>query len=186
MTSLFEHFSKLSISALQCGKLNELASEKLASIIAIGLSNRKKLFICGNGGSFSQSSHIVAEFVGRFKSDRDPLPAILLGANPSSLTAIANDYGYESVFQRELKCLGNQGDILICLSTSGTSANVLSCLRTAPSQGMSTWLLTGEAKLLYPNVEIVGFPSRSTATIQELHLAFMHHICERVEELLFS
>ena len=142
-----------------------------------------RVFFFGNGGSASESQHLAAELVGRFKEDRRPLAAVALTENIASLTAIGNDYGYEQVFARQLEGLGQRGDVAIGLSTSGRSPNVIAALRTARQRGLFTVGLTAGEGGRMPEVcdLCIRVPSRTTARIQEAHLLIGHTICELVD-----
>jgi D-sedoheptulose 7-phosphate isomerase len=175
-------------------ELNKGIAEKLSSRIEDAtlavvdcLRKGKKLLLCGNGGSASQCSHIAAEFTGRFKKDRKALPAIALTTDISAITALANDYGFERVFERQVEALGNEGDVLIAITTSGNSPNIIRALNKSKSLGIKTIALLGKgggkAKNL-ADIEII-VPSSNTPRIQEAHLALLHTICELVEEELF-
>lgn len=146
-----------------------------------------KLIVFGNGGSAADAQHIAAELVGRFQLERDPLPALALSVNTSAITAIANDYGYDEVFARQLRGLGAPGDAALGISTTGRSSNVNSALRAARSSGMATLGLTGgsggEMPALCDHCIIV--PSSETPRIQEGHILVAHVLCEIVETALF-
>jgi D-sedoheptulose 7-phosphate isomerase len=146
-----------------------------------------KLLVFGNGGSAADAQHIAAEFVGRFERDRDPLPAIALSVNPSAITAIANDYGFEEIYARQLRGLGSPGDVALALSTSGTSGNVVAALREARAMGLVTIGLTGrdggELPALCDHCVVVR--SDETPRIQEGHLVVFHLLCEIAESALF-
>lgn len=157
-------------------------------ITARALETGRKLFFCGNGGSASDAQHLAAEFVGRFYKDRAPLPAQVLHANSSAMTAIANDYGYEEVFARVLRAEAKRGDILFALSTSGNSPNVINALKAARHRGVVTVGLTGKAGGAMSDYcdYILKVPSTDTPRIQEVHITLGHIICALVEEQLFS
>ncbi len=159
----------------------------MASVIARTLFSGGKILLCGNGGSASDSQHIAAEYVGRFRRERSPLPAIALTANGATLTAIGNDYAFDKLFERQVKALGKPGDVLIGLTTSGRSPNVLSAMRAARLMGLTTMGLTGETGVELEDVSdfCIRVPSKVTARIQECHLLISHIICEEVDELLF-
>lgn len=152
------------------------------------LKRRGKVIFFGNGGSASDSIHLAAEFVGRFQKERDPLPAIALTSNTSILTALANDYGYETVFARQVQAIANKDDVIIGISTSGRARNVTAGIKKAKQMGLFTVVFTGEkgtdlAKLA--NTALI-VPSSVTARIQEAHITIGHIICELVEEILFN
>lgn len=148
----------------------------------------KKLLLFGNGGSAADCQHIAADFVGRFAFDRAAMPAIALTVNSSSLTAIANDYGFEQVFSRQIEALGQPGDVAIGLSTSGNSPNVVLGLTKAAESGLHTVALTGASggKLKHCAIDVcICVPSGSTPRIQECHTLIGHIISEIVEQELF-
>lgn len=165
-------------------KLNEISSnvELMAHMIKCAFENKNKILLCGNGGSASDCNHIAAEFISRFKKERESLSAISLASNNSIITAIANDYDFSDVFSRQIEGLGDENDILIAISTSGKSKNVIKALETAKKQGLKTILLTGQNKTnLNPDLEI-NAPSDVTCEIQEMHIAIAHVVCEMVEK----
>jgi D-sedoheptulose 7-phosphate isomerase len=147
-----------------------------------------KVLLFGNGGSAADATHLAAEFVGRFKFDRDPLPALSLSDNGSSVTAIGNDYAYELTFSRQLKALGQPGDVAIGISTSGTSPNVVEALRTAQEIGMQTVSFTGARGFKMAALSDVGImiPSLDTARVQEGYMLYAHIMCELVEQEIFG
>lgn len=160
-----------------------------ADIIIDSLKSKGKVLICGNGGSAADSQHIAAELVGRFKKDRDTLPAIALTTDTSILTAVSNDYGFAHVFSRQVQALGTKGDVLIGLSTSGRSENVKLALKKAKEIGMYTIAFIGDNKQC-PMAEfsdiIISIPSPDTPFIQEAHITIGHIICSLVEDCFFS
>ena len=149
-----------------------------------------KVMLAGNGGSASDAQHIAGEFLSRLRFDRHPLPAIALTTDSSVLTAIGNDYGYEQVFERQLRGLGRKGDVFIAISTSGKSANVLAALRAAREIGVTTVGFTGTAPgaaLMAPLCDLVlAAPSNDTPLIQQIHITAAHAICEIVERNMFG
>ena len=147
-----------------------------------------KVLLIGNGGSAADAQHIAAELVGRFKLERVGLPAIALTTNTSSLTALANDYGYDTVFSRQLEALANDRDVLIAITTSGTSTNILKAVEMARSKGLVVIALTGEngGKLKDMADSTIVVPSNDTARIQEAHITIGHIICHLVEKGLFN
>jgi D-sedoheptulose 7-phosphate isomerase len=157
-----------------------------AEAIIEAIKNGHKLFFCGNGGSAADSQHIAAEFVGRFQKERKAWPAIALTTDTSALTALGNDYNFDIVFSRQLQALGQKGDVLIAISTSGNSKNVLEAAKQAKSMGMVTIGVTGGngGKLAdLCDIAIIAASSK-TARIQEAHLVIFHTICELVENTL--
>lgn len=155
---------------------------RLAEVLAAG----GRLLACGNGGSAAEAQHLTAELVGRFRQDRRPYAAIPLHADGSSLTAIANDFGADEVYARQVLAHGRDGDVLICLSTSGGSPNVLAAARAARGAGMTAWGMTGPGPNPLSELcdEAVAVPAAETATVQEVHLALIHLLCDAVEAAL--
>jgi len=148
-----------------------------------------KLLICGNGGSAADAQHLAAEFMNRMRFDRHPLPAIALTTDTSVLTSIANDVCYDEVFARQVEALGNTGDVLFALSTSGGSSNVLAALRAGRQRGMLTVGFTGQsgAESMAPDCDVLlAVPSRDCARIQECHEFVYHVIAGMVEKQLFE
>lgn len=156
---------------------------RAAGLISASLANGGKLLLFGNGGSASDASHMATEFVGRFLRDRRALPAISLSADDSALTAIANDYGFERVFARQIEALGRPGDVALGISTSGRSTNVLSGLETARALGLTTIGLTGgDGGEVTDAVDVcLRVPAQATPRIQESHIVIAHVICDLVE-----
>ena len=150
--------------------------------------NEGKILVFGNGGSAADAQHLAAEFVGRFVRERKPLPAIALTTDTSAITAIANDYGYEEVFARQIRALGRAGDVAIAISTSGRSPGILKGVEVAREMGITTIGLTGgDGGLLSSLVDIaIVVQAKRTARIQEAHLLIEHLFCEIVEETLFG
>lgn len=155
-------------------------------VIAFRAGNR--IFFCGNGGSAADAQHLAAEFSGRFYKDRIALPAEALHCNTSYLTAVANDYGYEHVYARLIAGIGLPGDVLIGLSTSGNSVNIIEAFREAKQKGMITVALTGATGGNMNNESsfIIKVPSTDTPRIQESHIMIGHIICELVEKQYFD
>ena len=182
---------KESIDVKQKILLNEKIIEEISSVIKEiikAFQNEKKVLICGNGGSAADAQHIAAELSGKFYLDRDPLPAEALHVNSSFVTAVANDYSFEEVFARMVKAQGRQGDILIAISTSGNSANILQAIKVANEQKMVTIGLTGEYGGKMKNLckYLIKVPSTDTPRIQEAHILIGHIICELVEKEIFG
>ena len=163
------------------------AIEKAAKICIDSLKNGRKILIFGNGGSAADSQHIAAEIVGRYKVERKGLPAIALTTDTSALTAIGNDYGYLHVFDRQVEALANKGDVLIGISTGGTSSNVISALKLANDLGCKTIGLSGKGGgefISLCDVNII-VPSEDTPRIQEMHIVIGHTICHLIEQSIF-
>jgi len=162
--------------------------EHISAAIIHCFKNGGKLLLCGNGGSAADSQHIAAEFIARFKLERKSLPAIALTTDTSILTAIANDYCFERVFSRQIEGLGNPGDILIGLSTSGNSKNVIEAAKTAAAQGLTVIGFTGESGGALAGLCRMTFRAQTKKTphIQEVHITALHAVSEVVENQLFS
>lgn len=161
-------------------------ARNIATAIICALRSDNKLLIIGNGGSAADAQHIAAEIVGRYKKDRSAWAAIALTTDTSALTAIANDYGFEQVFARQIAGLGNRGDVLLVLSTSGGSPNILVALRYARERGLVTIGFTGsKGKALNALCDhLLVAPSDDTPIIQQIHLAVAHGICDEIEQTL--
>ena len=162
--------------------------EKVTTLIAQAFTNGNKVLFCGNGGSAADAQHLAAEFSGRFYTDRDPLPSEALHCNSSYMTAVANDYGYDVVYSRIIKGTGKPGDVLVSLSTSGNSVNIINAIEVAKKVGMITVGLTGETggKMRTMCDHLVNVPSSDTPRIQESHIMVGHIICQLVEQELFK
>ena len=180
---------------VESAKVHEMAAESLADVVAAAaaavtdsLRAGKKVLLCGNGGSAADAQHIAAELAGRLRLERAGLPAIALTVNPSVMTALANDYGYDAVFARQVEALGRTGDVLVGISTSGTSANVVAALEAARAAGTVTVGLVGRDAGSMGELcdHLVAVPSDDTQRIQEIHIAAGHAICEIVESALFG
>jgi D-sedoheptulose 7-phosphate isomerase len=182
---------KLSLAALERanGDAAMLATAgSITDAIIAALRAGKKLLIIGNGGSAADAQHIAAEIVGRYKKDRPGYAAIALTTDTSALTAITNDYGFEQVFSRQVEGLGQRGDVLLALSTSGRSPNILAALRKAREQGLITIGFTGskgEAMGAACDHLLIA-PSDDTPVIQQIHLAVAHGICDEIEQAMIG
>lgn len=172
--------------------LNDAAlQERLSACvdaIEAAFKNGNKVLFCGNGGSAADAQHLAAEFSGRFYIDREALPAEALHVNTSYITAVANDYSYDVVYSRMIQGIGRKGDVLIGLSTSGNSANIIKAFETARSKGMITIGFTGETggKMKELSDWLINVPSTDTPRIQESHILLGHIICQMVEEKYFG
>lgn len=161
---------------------------EVSRVIAEAFSEGKKLLLFGNGGSATDASHIAAEFVNRFKKERPGLPAIALNTDIAVITSIANDYDFTEVFARQLKSLAEEGDVVIAISTSGNSSNVLKAVEVAKKKKLKTIAFTGAkggkfaAKVDYAFI----VPSENTPRVQETHITLGHVLCQMVEEILFE
>ena len=160
--------------------------EEAAVLILESLKNRGKVLICGNGGSAADSQHFAAELIGRYKKERNSIPAIALTCDTSILTSISNDYSFNKVFARQVEGLGNKGDILVGISTSGESKNVMEAMTTARSRGLKTIGLLGCGDgLIAEACDLsITIPSNDTPRIQESHILIIHILCSIIEEEL--
>jgi len=154
-----------------------------AKIIGDSLKNQNTIFWCGNGGSAAESSHLAVELIGRFKNNRRSLPSLSLNADTAAITCIANDFGYDEIFARQLEGLGKKGDVLVVLSSSGKSENILRVLQKAKGMGITSIALLGKGggqAVVLSDYAIV-IESEETARIQEMHLLLGHTLCEYAE-----
>jgi len=159
--------------------------------LAAALGSGRKALACGNGGSAADSQHFAAELVGRFERERRGLPAIALTVDSSALTAIANDYDWDHVFSKQVEALGNAGDVLLAISTSGNSRNVVEAARAAQAKGLVVIALTGRdggamAKMVGPGDFHLNVAHPRTMRVQEVHLLVIHCLCEVVDNILFG
>jgi D-sedoheptulose 7-phosphate isomerase len=154
-----------------------------AKVIANALQNKNTIFWCGNGGSAAESSHLAVELIGRFKNNRRSLPSLSLNADTSAITCIANDFGYDEIFSRQLEGLGKKGDVLVVLSTSGKSENISRVLRKAKDLGIVSIALLGKGGGIAASLSdySIVIDSEETARIQEVHLLLGHTLCEYAE-----
>ena len=162
--------------------------EKCVADIVLAFQQGNKVLFCGNGGSAADAQHLAAEFSGRFYTDREALPAEALHVNTSYLTAVANDYSYDVVYSRIIKGIGKKGDVLVGLSTSGNSTNIIKAFEVAKEKGMITIGFTGSTggKMKALSDHLINVPSNDTPRIQESHILVGHIICELVEANIFD
>jgi len=167
-------------------RLISLVSD-IVTLIVDRFRQGKHLYFCGNGGSAADAQHLAAEFSGRFYINRDALPSEALHCNTSYMTAVANDFSYDVIYSRLIKGIGKPGDILVGMSTSGNSTNILKAFDTAREKGITTIGMTGEGggKMKELSDYLIDIPSRNTPRIQEAHMLLGHIICQLVEELYF-
>ena len=184
IANIFAEHAKVTARAAQ--ELPEVL-ERVVKAVDECLHGGHKIFACGNGGSAADAQHIAAEFLSRFGFDRAPLPAIALTTDTSVLTAIGNDYGYEHVFERQVRGLGRAGDVFIAISTSGRSPSVLAALKAARDIGVGTIGFTGSRDTpMHPLCDLLlAAPAEETALIQQIHITAAHAICGLVERDLF-
>jgi D-sedoheptulose 7-phosphate isomerase len=180
-----EHFTALARAAddvLPAAATIADWAEELVQVYARG----GRVLACGNGGSAAEAEHLAAELVGKFRHERQPLSAIALAADSAATTAIVNDYGAEEMFARQVRAHGRAGDVLIALSTSGTSANVIAAAKAALDSGLTVWALTGPAPnpLAALSDSAVAVEAPTVATVQEIHLSLVHALCLALDEAL--
>jgi D-sedoheptulose 7-phosphate isomerase len=185
LTMIDSHFDALK-DAVGRTSCEALRLQNWGSHLAAVLTGGGRLLACGNGGSAAEAQHLTAELVGRFREERAPLSAISLHADTSALTAIANDYGEEEMFARGVRAHGRPKDVLVALSTSGSSANVLAAVKAADEIDMTTWALTGPAPNALAGMcdEAICVDAPTTATVQEIHLLLVHGLCIALDDVL--
>ena len=178
-----EHFNEHRATLDSVADLGD-SIEEVANLFIRCLRNNGTIFWCGNGGSASDSQHLAGELVGRFVGDRRPLKSIALTADSAVMTCIVNDYGYEHIFSRQVEALGASGDVLVGISTSGNSQNVINAFEIAAKKRMTTIGLLGKGggKALTRVNQSIVIPSNSTARIQEMHILIGHILCDLIEE----
>ncbi|MEV4478356.1 D-sedoheptulose-7-phosphate isomerase [Micromonospora coxensis] len=185
LSTLDQHLSGLAAALLPyrqaAGRLADWGTE-----LAWTLAGGGRLLAAGNGGSAAEAQHLTAELVGKLRDDREPYSAIALHAETSSMTAIGNDYGYDEVFARQVRAHGREGDVLLLMSTSGTSVNLLRAVDAARETGVRCWAFTGPAPNPLAEVcdDVLAVPSPDSQVVQELHLVSLHLLCEYVDEAL--
>ena len=159
-----------------------------AEVIADAFKADRKLLICGNGGSAADAQHIAAEFVNRFMIERPPLPAVALSTDTSIITSIGNDYSFDQIFSKQVKAIGREGDVLLAISTSGESKNVITAVKVARDMGIKTIGLTGKGGGKMANMVdiLLNVDSDVTPRIQEVHITAGHIICDLIDHILFQ
>jgi phosphoheptose isomerase len=187
MQELVEKEFAESIATKQAASALAADIERAAALLKASLNGGGKILSCGNGGSAADAQHFSSELLGRFEAERHSLPAIALTTDTSTLTAIANDYGFDKVFARQVNGLGNRDDALLAISTSGNSANVLGAISAAHAKGMRIVALTGRdggqmAGLLTAEDIELRVPSQRTVRIQEVHLLIIHCLCLLIDQ----
>jgi len=185
------HFAESARLKLQAAEALGAPVARAGALLAESLKNGGKALACGNGGSAADAQHFAAELVNRFEAERPPLAALALTTDSSNLTSIANDYAWEQVFAKQLRALGRRGDVLLAISTSGNSANVIEALRAAHEIGVRVIALTGKgggkmAPLLAREDVHICVPHQNTARIQEVHLLVLHCLCDAIDYELFG
>ena len=180
-----QHFDDLAVAARATQSAAHVVAEwgeRLAEIFAAG----GKLLACGNGGSAAEAQHLTGELLGRFRTERRPLPGIALTADAAAVTAIANDYGFEELFARQVQAYGRRGDVLVALSTSGTSPNVIAAAKAGLDLGVTVWAMTGPAPnpLAALSDTAIAVDAPTVATVQEIHLSLVHALCIALDQAL--
>lgn len=183
--SIFKENIDIKLKILDSNLIDQILDTGL--LLSKVLNNNGKIFFAGNGGSFADSQHLAAEFTSRFLIDRAALPAIALGTNSSSLSAISNDYDFKSIFSRELQALGTNRDVFIPITTSGNSQNLIEAVKVAKKIGLKIIALTGTSGgALNKLCNCIKVPSSNTPRIQECHILIGHILCQIVEEETFK
>lgn len=188
---VIHHFDESIAAKMQCRDILSEETANAARILVEALMNERKILACGNGGSAADAQHFSAELIGRFERERMGLPAIALTTDSSILTAVANDYEFDLVFAKQVRALGKTGDVLLAISTSGNSANVLEAISAAHERGMLVIALTGRdggqiAETLNAQDVLLNVPHPRTARIQETHILLIHALCDCIDHLLFG
>jgi D-sedoheptulose 7-phosphate isomerase len=185
------HFAESARLKQQAADVLGAPIARAGSMLADSLKAGGKVLACGNGGSAADAQHFAAELVNRFEAERPPLAAVALTTDSSTLTSIANDYAYQQVFSKQLRAIGRAGDVLLAISTSGNSANVIEAMHAAHEIGARVIALTGNgggkmAGVLKGGDEHICVPHKSTARIQEVHLLVLHCLCDAIDYQLFG
>ena len=180
-----QHLDALAVAARMAQSAAPVVHEwgqQLAAVFAAG----GKLLACGNGGSAAEAQHLTGELLGRFREERRPLPAVALCADSAAVTAIANDYGTEELFARQVRAYGRRGDVLVALSTSGSSPNVIAAAKAGLELGLTVWALTGPAPnpLAALSDSAIAVDAPTVATVQEIHLNLVHSLCIALDHAL--
>ena len=188
---IFQHFQESAELKIQAASLLAQPIAQAVELMFTALSNGNKILACGNGGSAADCQHFAAELVGRFERERLPLPALALTPDTSILTAIGNDYSYQEIFSKQVQAFGQSGDVLLAVSTSGNSANVVAAIGVALERDMRVVALTGTGggaigKMLTDADVQICVPHDRTARIQEVHLLTIHCLCDGIDVALFG
>jgi D-sedoheptulose 7-phosphate isomerase len=190
-TRIAAHFSEAASLKLQASKMLAEPLARSVEIMVASLSAGGKILACGNGGSAADAQHFAAELVNRFEVERPPLASVALTTDSSTLTSIANDYDFNQIFEKQVRAIGRKGDVLLAISTSGNSPNVLAAIRAAHELGIAVVALVGRdggkiATALKSSDVNVCVPHERTARIQEVHLLALHCICDGIDFQLFG
>ena len=184
-----EHFNESIQTKQQAAQVLAEPTAQAAELLFNTLANDGKFLICGNGGSAADAQHFAAEMTGRFEKERMELAAIALTTDTSALTAIGNDYGFDHIFSKQVRALGRTGDVLVGISTSGNSGNVIEAIKAAHQNGMKVIALTGRdggkiAQMLQEGDVLLNVPYPRTARIQEVHILLIHAMCDCIDTML--
>ena len=184
-----EHFNESIQTKQQAAQVLAQPTAQAAELLFNTLANDGKFLICGNGGSAADAQHFAAEMTGRFEKERMELAAIALTTDTSALTAIGNDYGFDHIFSKQVRALGRTGDVLVGISTSGNSGNVIEAIKAAHENGMKVIALTGRdggkiAQMLQEGDVLLNVPYPRTARIQEVHILLIHAMCDCIDTML--
>lgn len=188
---IYQHFTDSIQTKHEALELLAAPIEAAASRIVDSLLNNGKVLTCGNGGSAGDAQHFSSEMLNRFERERPSLPAIALSTDTSTITSIANDYSYDEIFAKQLRALGQEGDVLLAYTTSGNSSNIVAAIKVAHDRGLNVIAVTGKDggqldALLKENDIELRVPSNSTARIQEVHLVITHCLCDLIDFQLFG
>ena len=186
-----EHFAQSIEAKQQAAEVLSAPTAQAAEIMLQCLMNDGKILACGNGGSAADAQHFAAEMTGRFEKERMELAAVALTTDTSALTAIGNDYGFDHVFSKQVRALGRAGDVLIGISTSGNSANIITAIEVAHERDMQVIAFTGRdggkiAAMLKDNDILLNVPHPRTARIQEVHILLIHALCDCIDTMLLE
>lgn len=191
MQRIFEHFHQSAELKIQAASVLAQPIAEAVDLMFSALANGNRIYACGNGGSAADCQHFAAELIGRFERERLPLPAIALSTDSSILTAIGNDYSFAEIFSKQVQALGQAGDVLLAISTSGNSVNVVAAVEAALEREMRVVALTGKgggvlAEILTDADVHICVPHDRTARIQEVHLLTIHCLCDGIDVALFG
>ncbi len=188
---IVDHFKDVAKLITESAISLQVPISEAIALFTLSLKHGNKILACGNGGSAADAQHFTSELMGRFEKERGPLPAVALNTDTSLLTAVANDYHFKQVFARQVYGLGRAGDVLLAISTSGNSSNIIAAVEAAHASKMSVVLLTGRdggilSKKLHPNDILINVANPRTALIQEVHSIVIHCLCEGIDNNLLT
>jgi len=185
-SSRLEKYLHKSVSVIQQCMTLQFEMDSLVSLVEEAIENGHKIMWCGNGSTAAEAQHMSAELVGRFKINRKALSSISLTTDTSVLTAVSNDFDFQDIFARQVEALGEKGDLLICLSTSGSSPNILKAAEVAKTHGITSVLFSGKVSSPVSFDLVLRIPSEETSIIQQSHQCLLHFLCGEIESRLFS